>query len=556
MKRLEDESGYLTHRGNGALPDPSRPCCRTAVVATLMLWAGFPSIGQPQAIGGDWLGGFRAKSGWMALRARFGVREGALRGTIDLPSEGRMGVIAERLVADSTGVSFELDHEEERLSFIGRVDGRMIEGTVRSRIGTREFALARRVEIHPWLMDRYVGVYQLAPRRFIALMQWGSGPAFVELPIGRAGNLAVTSDTSFVAGPALAIPAPVRATIMMKHDEAGQIRGLWYREQPGGAEVFARRQQPGTEKVTFRSASVTLAGTLLLPPGVGPHPAIVTLGGGGSPEPRNIANALTFLYRGIAVLTFDKRGGHGSTGDFYTSTFSDLADDAVAAVRYLKTRAEIDRASIGLFGHSNGTIYAPLAATRSNDIAFLVLESASAVPHWQQWLHETEGPMRAAGFGDSDVNDALAYKSLMIEVGRTGERWDSLRALRSKYRDKAWFSFAGEWGSLKDLQAYYRGYVSYDPGGALAKVRVPILVTFGGMDRTVWPDVNIPVLEAAARRAGNRELTIKVFPTGNHGLVDVPTTRPGEDYNTTGYVNGYFGFLTDWILSRGRRTRR
>jgi alpha-beta hydrolase superfamily lysophospholipase len=142
------------------------------------------------------------------------------------------------------------------------------------------------------------------------------------------------------------------------------------------------------EEVVFSNKNVTLAGTLTLPRISGRHPAVVLLHGSG-PLNRDqeifgmkpfwiIAEHLT--RRGIAVLRYDSRGVGGSSGAPYQFTLQDVAEDALAAIRYLKTRNEINPAQIGLFGQSQGAVVAPLAAPRSEDAAFIICLAGFGIP--------------------------------------------------------------------------------------------------------------------------------------------------------------------------------
>ena len=160
--------------------------------------------------------------------------------------------------------------------------------------------------------------------------------------------------------------------------------------------VLRRPQEPAKpypyreEEVTFenRPAGINLAGTLTLPKSAGPFPAVILISGSGAQDrDEALAGHRPFLVladyltrQGVAVLRVDDRGVGGSTGDSLRATSSDFADDALAGVAYLKGRREIDTARIGLIGHSEGGLVAPLAATRSQDVAFIVLLAGPGLP--------------------------------------------------------------------------------------------------------------------------------------------------------------------------------
>src|SRR2546428_2002560 len=138
------------------------------------------------------------------------------------------------------------------------------------------------------------------------------------------------------------------------------------------------------EEVSFGNGDVTLSGTLLLPLTKGPHPAVVFLHGSGA-EGREASRFLAeyFTSRGFATLISDKRGVGKSTGDWHRSDFGDLAEDAIAGIRFMQQRKEIDATRIGIYGHSQGGMIAPLVASRTNDVAFLISGVGHAVPLYQ-----------------------------------------------------------------------------------------------------------------------------------------------------------------------------
>ena len=136
------------------------------------------------------------------------------------------------------------------------------------------------------------------------------------------------------------------------------------------AALAAHPQSRRDEEVTIRSGAVTIAGTLSIPSGRGPFPAVVLLSGSGAHNrdsemfgfrPFKVI-ADSFAERGIAVLRCDDRGVGGSTGSLADATLESFADDALAALGLLRARSEIDRARVGLIGHSEGAIVAAIAA--------------------------------------------------------------------------------------------------------------------------------------------------------------------------------------------------
>ncbi len=174
------------------------------------------------------------------------------------------------------------------------------------------------------------------------------------------------------------------------------------------AAVFMRGHRPGSpavpfreEQVTFDGAGNSLAGVLVLPGTPGPHPAVVFLNGsdGADRTGRGRWPQLWrhFAARGFASLSWDRPGVGGSTGDFEKQTFADRAE-ALAAVRFLRARPDVRADAVVLWGFSQGGAVAPLAASRSPEVAFLIVAGGSQVPAGQQDAHRVESELRAPGF--------------------------------------------------------------------------------------------------------------------------------------------------------------
>ena len=135
------------------------------------------------------------------------------------------------------------------------------------------------------------------------------------------------------------------------------------------------------EDVRFSNGNARLAGALIRPATGVRHPAIILVPASGPEDREYLLPLVHFLIRhGIAVLGYDKRGVGGSTGDWNTASFDDLAGDASAAFEYLKTRPDIDHRQIGLFGLSQAGWIMPLAAIRTKGLAFLISVSLPEQP--------------------------------------------------------------------------------------------------------------------------------------------------------------------------------
>jgi pimeloyl-ACP methyl ester carboxylesterase len=197
------------------------------------------------------------------------------------------------------------------------------------------------------------------------------------------------------------------------------------------------------EEVTFRNGDVTLAGTLTLPSGNEPHPAVVFIHGSGPDSRENYRfYADLFARQDIATLIYDKRGVGSSTGDWRRVHFRDLAEDALAGVRMLKSRKDINPNKIGLWGGSNGGWVAPLTASLSNDVAFVITVAGAAIPPTELVKWRSVNYVRNAGYSDEVVQQVSKLMDLQFELVRKEgweKGWEKYEAELQKVRNEPWF---------------------------------------------------------------------------------------------------------------------
>ena len=296
------------------------------------------------------------------------------------------------------------------------------------------------------------------------------------------------------------------------------------------------------------AAKITLAGTLTIPEGAGPFPAVLLITGSG-PQDRDetllghkpflvLADHLT--RRGIAVLRVDDRGVGGSTGDTMNSTSEDFAGDALAGVAYLRSRKEVDRGKIGLIGHSEGGIVAPMAAARSGDVAFLVLMAGTGLDGEQILTMQRTLILKAAGATDDEVARQNDLAREMIAVVKDEKDPKAAAAKLKALARKAAEALPGkEREALADADAadpgvamlnspWFRFFLTYDPRPALAKVECPVLAINGETDLQVPPRENLAAIAEALKGGGNSHVTVLEFKGLNHLFQTSATGSPSE----------------------------
>ncbi|HOC16847.1 MAG TPA: alpha/beta fold hydrolase [Vicinamibacterales bacterium] len=348
---------------------------------------------------------------------------------------------------------------------------------------------------------------------------------------------------------------------------------------PAAAQPGAANPPYVQEEVQVTSGAIRLAGTFTLPAGAGPHPAVVLLTGSGPqsrdeevlgmPVFRLLADHLTRA--GVAVLRCDDRGVGGSTGSVAQSTSSDFADDALAQVAWLKTRKEIDARRIGLLGHSEGGIVAPMAANRSRDVSFVVLLSGPAQTGEQIMLAQNELVGRASGVPEEQIRKNGALQRRMFAAARSGEGLEALtaevRALASEALGRLPEAQRKAIGDLDAAAAraaeqqvaglktpWFRYFLTYDPVPALEKLACPALAIFAEHDTQVPAGPNREAMEAAFERGGHRDHTIVVVPRANHLYQESATGAPTEyAMLKKEFAPGFAETITSWILNGRNR---
>jgi pimeloyl-ACP methyl ester carboxylesterase len=332
------------------------------------------------------------------------------------------------------------------------------------------------------------------------------------------------------------------------------------------------------EEVTFENGDIVLAGTLSFPEGPGPHPAVVLISGSGAQnrdeeifgfQPfRLIAEHLT--REGIAVLRYDDRGVGGSGGSVADATSEDFARDVQAAMELLRSRPEVDPAAIGLLGHSEGAIVAPLVAARSRDVAFLVLLAGPAVSGEEILLRQSELIGRANRSSPEAIEAQQAHQRQLFGLLRRNAGRDELEAaLARMIRESVEAMPPERRQSIHDVDAFvaarvlpqlvattstwFRHFLDHDPRRALRQTRAPVLALFGELDLQVPPTQNSEPLARALAEAGNTDVTIDVVVGANH-LFQAATTGSPTEYMTLQkeFVPGVLDRISAWILARTR----
>jgi uncharacterized protein len=339
--------------------------------------------------------------------------------------------------------------------------------------------------------------------------------------------------------------------------QAGQSFPMNLSKEKIEKEKLIRPQEPTkpfsyySEDLTFENkrVGINLAGTLTLPLKDGIFPAVILISGSG-PQNRDeeLLGHKPFLVlsdfltkNGIAVLRYDDRGTALSKGNFNTSTTVDFASDVEAALEYLKTRKEIIKTKIGLIGHSEGGIIAPIIASKSNDVSFIVLLAGTGIKGNELLLLQEKLIGKVSGVNDEDLQKGQLINTKAFEIVNESTSNEQLNLDLTNYYTRI----------LKDIPSvqkpkgmsnddiiklqvsqitspWMKYFIKYNPKQALEKVRCPVLAINGEKDLQVPPKENLEAIETSLKKGGNKKVTIIELPNLNHLFQECKTGLPDE----------------------------
>lgn len=343
---------------------------------------------------------------------------------------------------------------------------------------------------------------------------------------------------------------------------------------------FNRPQEPKKPypydevEVSYRNQkdNIKIAGTLTLPRGGGPYPVVLLITGSGSQD-RNetIAGHHPFLVlsdyltrNGIAVLRVDDRGVGGTDIGSLSATTENFAEDVLAGVNFLKQRKEINPKMIGLIGHSEGGMIAPMVATRSNDVAFIVLLAGLGQRGEDVIYAQTELIHKAQGTHVDTIRHTIALAKRINSIVKTEtdaklieQKIDEeIAAYDRTLPDLQKLLFEPAVGEVKASMpiyktAWYRYFITFDPLPVLKNVKVPVLALNGELDLQVPAKENLELIGAGLKAGGNEDVTLKAFPKLNHLFQTCQTGLPSEYGQLDETISPeVLKTVSDWISRR------
>jgi dienelactone hydrolase len=360
----------------------------------------------------------------------------------------------------------------------------------------------------------------------------------------------------FTARPGWDAEAEADGTVRFEADTL-----VWSR---GSGEIRAERIPLPERTARFPAGDIQLYGKLVLPQGPGPYPAVVLVHGSEKDAATVVSHEGWLLApHGIAVLMFDKRGTGQSEGKFGMD-FTQLAGDVAAAVDWLRQQPEIDPERIGLAGYSQGGWVAPLAASKSKAVKFVLVGYGMVDPPAEEDRKEMLQLLRDKGFGPAEAAKADAMARAAGEVIRSGfeDGWERVDELKQQYKGEPWIDVLGDYtaGSLMRYPGWVlriagprmmpRGldrHWFYDSRPLLERTDIPMLWLLGGDDVEAPNEVTIAFLKHL--EAEGKPVRSILYPGADHGIIVFRKDGQGERVYT-GYAPTYYRDKVSWIRER------
>ena len=535
---------------------------RPANLIGAMLLLGVSCGAPPPGFAGKWVGGVHSGGAFAPVRvSRASDTSAAV--DVELAGFSFLGFGATEATARQDGDSVRLtlrDWRGETHELAGRLRRDRLEGSYQSYRGLGRFVLRRLQDTGdsgtaPTQVP--TGLYRGATTRRVSVRSMGpSDLILADLRDGTRRRAVREGPGSFVHGYTYDDWTEDGGSIqILPATGSAPPRMIWtHWGRGGGRDTDTLVRIPVAERtLTFRRAGATLEGTLLLPPGPGPFPAVVFVHGSGAADREtNRENAHLVLSQGIAAFIFDKRGVGRSGGSLDEATLEVLGADGAAAARLVASQPDVLAACVGVYGTSQGGWVAPLVAGQAPQVSFVITVSGPGVASDEQELFRRTLNLRGDGYipgpavADSEVARAVGVLQAFFGWVRTGEGGDSVASLIREVRRQSWFPGTELPDSLdpQSPPAFVRGFRSgmeFDVERAWGSVRVPSLQFFGALDPFVPAERSFDVFSRMTRDGAELHL----LPTGDHWMYQRDTGSPRLP--SPGYVPAYLATMRDWL---------
>ncbi|HKW15741.1 MAG TPA: alpha/beta fold hydrolase [Candidatus Krumholzibacteria bacterium] len=576
---------------------------------TLTASAGLAKTTSPEKFVGDWEGKLDIGTP-IRVVIHLAYADGKWSGTTDSPDQGGYGIALSEVTVGEKDLYWAVDAIDGEYRGTLSKDGKQIDGTLtqggeqipltfaRAAATTTPPATAAtptpQVASQPFAGD-WAGALDAGAQKLRILLHlsytgaaWGGSMESPDQGTGAIPLSMVSVDGAKVRVEVSSIGGVYEGTL---NADGKSITGTWAqgglsfplnlaRGDASTLQAPNRPQEPkaplpyDTEEVSYPNprAKITLAGTLTKPRTGGPFPVVLLITGSG-PQDRdeNVMTHKPFLVlsdyltrQGIAVLRVDDRGVGKSTGNFAASTTKDFVDDVLAGVEYLKTRKDVNAKKIGLIGHSEGGIIAPIVASRSKDVSFIVMMAGVGVHADDLLVRQLSDLARVNGASDQVIGYVGAATRRMCQIAASPADSASVQkqcaavsdSLKTQLAalDPTKAEMAGQQanGIAQLITSRWSRYLlTLRPEETLRNVKQPVLAINGSLDLQVSSKMNLPTIEKALKDGGNKDVTVQELPGLNH-LFQTATTGSPMEYGKIEETISPVALKTmgDWIVAR------
>ncbi len=457
----------------------------------------------------------------------FSVRDGQLKFTID---DARFKGTFTGSFSDSTLLkgTFKTTEGEFDASFIKLADAGL--QTVAEYTGFYQLAEDHVVEVAPYMLD-----FSLAP---LMVLDYKTGKKRVAFPTGNGW---------FTAGDRMLSTWPQDFKVGFASNE-GMLQMEWQEEKGSRLGGRMRDLQNKKDIVVNTRDGVELHGTITWPETTGPWPLVVFTHSAGQRFRGNLLNDFIKLlpYYGIATLTYDKRGCGNSGGSYKAATYPVLASDLAQVLEYASKLTQVDAENIGLLGIDQAGLVMPAAAAQSKHASFMVNIAGSALTMEQQEYEACRLRMKADGFDEREIREALSYQKQMFAYLRGKEDSINLQNASDRVAVTAWRNYVSSFDD-KNVMDWWRRHYQFSAVPWLQQLDIPQLVVYGEKDLVVPPDPNMAVMR---RLLKHPESEIKVYPGANHLMLLGEKRGDFQFTEIEGYPAGLFSDIHQWIGER------
>jgi pimeloyl-ACP methyl ester carboxylesterase len=472
-------------------------------------------------------------------------------GDLYFPKESEVGLPLEGITNAGGTISFAASRKQYTYKFAGALSAGEIRGTARADESDGAFVLRHLVRLAPALLEPFVGSYKAADREIMIARPY-TYIMFLDTKTGRMGFLWPSGNDSFFGGPSKGIYYPVAMTFRFRRQREGTV-GAAVVDYGVGKPIRAVRMPSFASKpLRFRSGDALLSGTMYFPHRKPPYPAVMLLAGSNY-QTRSGQNAFlswvgdVFLRRGFVVYAYDKRGAGFSTGQRDDGF---VVADAIRGFATMSRQSSLDSTCLGIWGVSQGGMAAPKVAANLPGGSFVANTSGAVVNANLQEIQRTAREMRADGFSESDVRDAVRLQTLKFDYAMTGRGWTTYAAALEAYKDRAWFPdpYVGPPTDPNNRAfVFWRAEGADAPTNYWKRFRGRVLYVDGQYETNQDPKANFAAFEAAMKVVGNHSYSTIIVPGVDHSMLVDHRGGNKIDRSITNYAMTYFTDLGRWI---------